>query len=233
MRVAIIQSNYIPWRGYFDIIDDVDLFIIYDDVQYTKNDWRNRNKIKSQNGWEWLTIPIKLMKLNQLIKNTAIDYSHNWQNKHEKKLYQNYSKADYFQSYIEKFIFLIGKNYSSISELNVVLIEWIMQILKIKTSTKMSHDFLLSNKKTARLIDLLTQVGASSYLSGPSAANYLDVELFQRHGIRLEFKSYDYPPYPQLWGEFVGEVSVLDLLFNTGPEARRYLKSRTPNRQVV
>lgn len=233
MRVGIIQSNYVPWRGYFDFIDDVDLFIFYDDVKYTKGDWRNRNKIKSQQGLEWLTIPVKFLKLNQLIKDTAIDYSQKWQKYHEKKLNQNYSKALHYNTYINDFVSIINITYSSISELNVVLCKWIMKMLEIHTPTKMSHDFYLSGNKTARLIDLLTQVSATSYLSGSSAAAYLDMELFRQTGIQLEFKSYDYAPYPQLWGEFTGEVTVLDLLFNTGPEARKYLKSRTSNRIVL
>lgn len=233
MRVGIIQSNYVPWRGYFDFIDDVNLFIFYDDVKYTKGDWRNRNKIKAKQGLEWLTVPVNFKKLNQLIENTPIDYSQKWQKHHKKKLFQNYIKAKYFNEYIDEFVSLINNFYPSISALNVVLCKWIMTILEIETPTKMSHDFALSGNKTARLIDLLTQVGATSYLSGPAAAAYMDMELFGRQGIQLEFKSYDYPPYPQLWGEFTGEVSVLDLLFNTGPEARKYLKSRTPNRIIL
>jgi WbqC-like protein family len=231
--VGVIQSNFVPWRGYFDFIDDVELFIFYDDVKYTKGDWRNRNKIKSQQGLEWLTVPVKFNKLDQLIENTPIDYSQKWQTLHKKKLFQNYSKAEYFSAYIDEFLSIIDNDYSSISELNVVLCKWIMKILEIQTPVKMSHDFCLSGNKTVRLVDLLTQVSATSYLSGPSARAYLDMELFQQHNIRLEYKSYDYLPYPQLWGEFVGEVSVLDLLFNTGPEARKYLKSRSSNRIIL
>ena len=116
MRVGVIQSNYIPWRGYFDFIDDVDIFSIYDDVKYTKGDWRNRNKIKTQQGLEWITVPVKYNKLNQLIEGTPIDYSRNWQKHHEKKIIQNYGKANYFSEYINDFILIINNNYSRIPQ---------------------------------------------------------------------------------------------------------------------
>jgi hypothetical protein len=232
MRVAIIQSNYIPWRGYFDFIDDVDLFIFYDDVQFTRRDWRNRNKIKTSHGLAWLTVPIqKNEKL--FIMDTVIDYSKDWQKTHFGSLYYNYHKAPFWDDYFNEFRTILLRNFSSISELNIHLCHWCMEILNIATPTRRSQELKSTGSKTARLIDILTKVGADTYLSGPAAAGYLDLELFRRHGIRLEYKSYDYPPYPQLWGGFAGEVAILDLLFNTGPKARRYLKSQTPNQQVV
>jgi glutaredoxin-related protein len=233
MRVGIIQSNYIPWRGFFDFIDDVDLFIFHDDLQYTKSDWRNRNRIKTPQGWQWLTVPVKQGHTRRLIMETQIDYSRQWQKMHFNKLQANYYAAPFMDNFLDDFMSIINQEFSKISDLNVALCRWVMEVLEIRTPLRFSPEFSPVGKKTARLIDILTKVGADAYLSGPAAAGYLDVELFRRHGIRLEFKSYDYPSYPQLWGEFVGEVSVLDLLFNTGPEARRYLKSRTPNRQVV
>lgn len=232
MKVGIIQSNFIPWRGYFDFIDDVDLFIFYDDVQYSKNDWRNRNKLKTVNGAEWITVPVRSFSLSQLIQETPIDYR-GWGKKHKKQIIQWYAKARFFKQYCDELFAILEVKYETISELNVTLCRWIMKKLEISTLTRMSSEFLLNGSKTERLIDLLEKVGATIYVSGPAGRSYLDEKLFQEAGISLEYKNYDYPTYPQLWGDFVGEVSVLDLLFNTGPEARKYLKSTKPNEVVV
>ena len=223
MRVGVIQSNYIPWRGYFDFIDSVDLFVFHDDLQYTKNDWRNRNKILTPDGLRWLTVPVKYKQVSQLIEEVPIDYSQDWRQQHLNQLEANYRRAPFYQSYIHQFAGIITAEYSSISDLNVALCKWIMGILGIRTPIRMSRELGLSGTKSERLIDLLTKVGCTRYLSGPSASAYLDVKLFEQHGIEVEYKSYDYPRYPQLQGNFEGGVSILDLLFNTGPDAVRYL----------
>jgi hypothetical protein len=232
MKVSIIQSNYIPWRGYFDFIDDMDLTVFYDDVQYTKNDWRNRNKLKTVNGAEWITVPVHKLSLSQLIQETPIDYR-GWEKKHIKSIIQWYAKAHFFKDYSEELFAILEVKYATISELNITLCHWIMQKLEIDTPARMSSEFILHGSKTERLIDLLKQIGAVTYVSGPAGKGYLDERLFREAGIGLEYKSYDYPAYPQLWGEFISEVTVLDLLFNTGPEARNYLKSRSPNQLAV
>lgn len=233
MKVAVIQSNYVPWRGYFDFIDSVDLFVFYDDLQYTTRDWRNRNRIVTPDGLRWLTVPVNYTKRSQRIDEVPIDYRQNWQERHFHQLETNYRRAPSFQTYVHQFTSIINQEFSSISELNVALCKWIMRLLDIRTPTCMSRELKLSGTKSERLIELLTKVGATSYLSGPSAAAYLDLELFHRQGLRVEYKSYDYPPYPQLRGEFHGDASILDLLFNTGPDARQYLKSCAPNRVVA
>lgn len=232
MRVGVIQSNYIPWRGYFDFIDDVDLFIFYDDVQYTKGTWRNRNRIKSANGLQWITVPVKHDRLAKRIDETRIDASRKWQVKHLKSMRASYGRAPHLAPYLDQYAEIIHAGHEILSDLNVALCKWIMGALGIKTTVRMSREYKLSGTKTERLIDLLTQVGASRYLSGPAGRAYLDGDLFRAHGITLEYKSYDYAPYPQLWGEFDGAVTVLDLLFHTGPEARNHLKSSSPNREA-
>ena len=233
MKVGIIQSNYVPWRGYFDFIDAVDLFIFYDDVQYTTRDWRNRNRIVTPDGLRWLTVPVNYEKRSQLIDEVGIDYSQNWQQRHLHQLETNYRRAPFFQTYAPQFAGIITQRFAGISELNVALCKWIMQVLDIRTPTLMSRELNASGSKTERLLDLLTKVEATSYLSGPSAEAYLDLELFHRHGIRVEYKSYDFLHYPQFRGGFRGEASILDLLFNTGPDARQYLKTCAPNRVVA
>jgi WbqC-like protein family len=234
MKVGVIQSNYVPWRGYFDFIDDVDLFIFYDDVMYGQGKkWRNRNRIKTRYGTRWITVPLRHGRSLKLINEVTIDYSSTWQATHYNQLYENYRAAPYWKSYIDQFVAIIEKQYPSISDLNVTLCKWIMDALQINTQVRMSHEFDLGFDKKKRLIDLLVRVGATSYVTGPNTEPYTDLVLFRAHEIDLEFKSYDYEPYPQLWSGFSAQLSVLDLLFNIGPEARKYLKSITPNRVAV
>lgn len=232
MRVGIIQSNYIPWRGYFDFIDSVELFIFHDDLRYTKGDWRNRNKIKTANGLKWITVPVKYHKTSQLICETQIDYSTNWQVTHRNQLQTNYMAAPFFKDMLAIWEEGVMHGDLTISQLNVRLIMLICSYLRITTPLVMSSDYRVMGTKTERLIRLLKEVGATVYLSGPSAKNYLDENLFQGNGISLEYKTYDYKPYPQLWGEFEGAVTVLDLIANCGPDAKSFLKSTTPNTEL-
>lgn len=234
MKVGIIQSNYIPWRGYFDFIDDVDVFVFYDDVMYGHGKrWRNRNKIKTRYGTRWITVPLRHGKGTRLINEVAIDYSNNWQVAHVNQLYENYRTAPYWNRYIEKFAAIIEKQYSNISDLNVILCRWIMEVLEINTQIRLSQEFELKGDKRERPMDLLLKLGATSYLTGPNTESYTDLDLFRINNIDLEFKSYDYESYQQLWGRFLPEVSVLDLLFNMGPQSRQYLKSVTPNKIAI
>lgn len=232
MKVGIIQSNYIPWRGYFDFIDDVDVFIFHDDIQFTKNDWRNRNRIKTDRGTIWLTVPVHYKSVSQTICNTPIDYSQRWNYSHIHQVTQWYAKAPFFKYYSEEFFSLLRVPYQSVSALNIALCRWIMEKLNIQTSLRMSLNLDVKGSKTERVVHLLQKVGGDCYLSGPAARAYLDEKMLWNAGIRLEYKSYDYPSYLQLWGDFIGEVTVMDLLFNMGPDARTYIKSLTPN-QVV
>lgn len=227
MKVGMIQSNYLPWRGYFDFVDDVDLFIFYDDVQYTHRDWRNRNKIKTNNGTNWITVPV-IHNSNTLINNAMIDYSQNWVDKHIKTISFAYSKAEYFSYYSDQLFELLSNKYKTISELNITLIKWIMSVLNIKTELRMSDEFGIDGDKYNRPLKILKKIGATKYLSGPAAKDYTDEEEFKRNGIILEYKSYDYPEYPQLWGGFEKNVSVIDLIFNCGPYSKNYLKSLSP-----
>ena len=233
MRVGVIQSNYVPWRGYFDFIDSVDLFVFHDDLQYTKNDWRNRNRIVTPDGLRWLTVPVSYKKVSQRIDEVPVDYRQEWAKQHLNQLEANYRRAPFFQTYAPDFARIIARDFASISELNVALCKWIMEILDIRTPVLMSRNLKVSGTKSERLIDLLTTVNATTYLSGPSAAAYLDLPLFQQHGFRVEYKSYDYPTYSQCHPGFCGDASILDLLFNTGPDARQYMKSGAPNRAVA
>jgi len=233
MKVGIIQSNYLPWKGYFDFIDDVDLFVFHDDLQYTKNDWRNRNKIKTQSGLKWLTVPVKYNSVSQLISETPIDNSQNWQKKHLNQLKENYQSAGYFSQIYAELNEIICIKYPTISELNISLIKWVMKKLNINTPVIHSRELKPAGSRTERLIDILTKLNADTYLSGPSASEYLDLELFRNTGIGLEYKSYSYLEYNQQFLPFEHGVTILDLIFNIGIGDRKYFKSLIPGQIII
>ena len=225
MRVGVIQSNYLPWRGYFDFIDSVDLFIFHDDIQYTKNDWRNRNKIKTANGATWITVPVHYKFTNQIISDTEIDYSQPWNKKQINMLDQWYKRAPHYHIYRDNLKELLEIKYTTISHLNIELIRWCMNILGIETNIILSSSLDLHGTKTERLIDILKKVDATEYLSGPSAKNYLNEDLFIKNKILLKYKYYKYSNYPQIWGDFIDGLSILDLMFNVGGDSMKFLKS--------
>lgn len=233
MRVGVIQSSFIPWRGYFDFIASVDAFVFHDDIQYTKGDWRNRNKIKTAKGTEWLTVPVSYKCVSQLICETRIDYSTSWGKKHLSLWQAHYRTAPYFEVANDILSPLTCTEDKTISQLNIRLIRRVCSYLNIATPMVVSSELALEGRKTDRLICLLKKLGATCYLSGPSADAYLEKEAFRRNGIRLEYKSYDYSPYPQLWGPFEGTVTVLDLIANCGPDARSHIRSQTPDKNII
>lgn len=233
MRVGVIQSSFIPWRGYFDFIASVDVFVFHDDIQYTKGDWRNRNKLKTPNGTEWITVPVCYKSVSQLICETSIDHSTNWGERHMRLWGEHYRAASYLCDVKEILDGLGRGGCKTISQLNIMLIKRICNYFGITTPLMLSSELALKGEKTARLMDLLKKLNASTYLSGPSADAYLDKEAFRAHGICLEYKSYDYDPYPQLWGAFDGAVSVLDLIANCGQEAKLHIQSKSENKIIV
>jgi hypothetical protein len=233
MRVGIIQSNYLPWRGYFDFIDDVDLFIFLDDVQYTTRDWRNRNLLKTPKGTSWITVPVKYQTRSQLICETLIDYSQEWQIAHTSKFLTYYSNAPFHREVLLLWKEALSTFDETISQLNVRLTKMLCSYLGITTPTIMSSELKVDGSKADRLIGLLKAVNASTYLAGPSSRNYLDEKQFRKEKIGLEYKTYEYNAYIQLWDDFVSNVSIIDLIANLGLESRKNIKSRKPNEIVV
>lgn len=225
-KIAILQSNYIPWKGYFDIIAAVDEFILYDDMQFTKNDWRNRNRIKTPTGAQWLSIPVG-SDIHRRIRDVPLPATA-WAQQHWKTLSLNYRAAEHYERVAAWLAPLYLDNACrDLSSFNRTTIEAICEHLDIDTRISNSWDYRLAEGKTERLVDLCRQAGGSVYVSGPSARGYLDESLFRAAGIEVEWMRYGpYPEYPQLWGPFVHEVSVLDLLFNCGDDAPRYLSGR-------
>lgn len=224
MRVAILQSNYIPWKGYFDIIAQVDRFIFHDDLQYTKGDWRNRNKIKSHSGVTWLTIPCGTDEKRLICDVVLVDPA--WQKKHWDLLYRSYAKTPYFSYYRDFFedIYLNNK-WRNLSDMNQHIIKKIStEILGVDVVFDDSRHYHLQHKKGARVVELLHKVGATQYLSGPAAKDYLDPNEFIAAKIELKWMNYDhYPEYPQLFPPFCHYVTILDLLFNVGCDFKSYM----------
>lgn len=222
--VVVLQSNYIPWKGYFDLIHDADLFIFYDDLQFTKNDWRNRNKIKTPKGAEWITIPVGA-DAHRLICEVEIKDSF-WQTKHWKTIQQHYGKCPHFARYQAFFeeVYL-GRQWGNLSELNHHLIRSISEeLLNLKTEFRDSREYRLSGQKLDRLMELVTTAEAGRYISGPAAKDYIEPARFTEAGVELVWKDYSgYPEYPQRFPPFEHGVSILDLLFNVGPDAPWYI----------
>jgi len=220
-KVAILQSNYIPWKGYFDIIHDVDIFVYYDEVKYTKNDWRNRNKIYPKNGLQWLTIPISKDAVRLKISEVLLGNEH-WQEQHYKSMAFSYGKSSHFGQIdmLAQDIYL-QHHWSSLSELNQYVIEKIARYIGIETRFVDSRDLVLAGDRVERLISILQQLGADEYVSGPSARAYLHghEHLFTENQIRLVYKDYTgYPSYPQLATPFEHAVSIVDMIANIDHE---------------
>lgn len=227
MIVVILQPSYIPWRGYFHQVHQADLFIFYDDVQYDKHGWRNRNQIKTAQGKQWLTIPVHSKGVTEgiSIKDVRIDWSKPWAKNHLKALTYSYSKAPYFKDYLPLLESFYGRQDEYIADFTIETTIELSRKLGI-TSTRFLRSSELSGiegQKTDRLIEILQRVGATHYISGPSARNYIEQEKFEEANISLEYIAYEYPEYPQLYPPFDQGVSLLDTLFMTGPQALNYI----------
>jgi hypothetical protein len=221
-RVAILQSNYLPWRGYFDLIHDVDLFIFYDDVQYTHSDWRHRNKLMTRDGPRWLTIPAG-HDLKRLICEVEIS-DQSWKGKHRSIIEQNYRNARFIKETQSLLDFLYENSITNLSDYNQRAIKHLSDILGIRTQFTDSRLLAVTGRKTERLIGILEKVGATTYISGPSARDYIDESMFIEAGIQLVYKEYPaYPAYQQCFSPFSPFVTVLDLLLNMGLEAPCYI----------
>ena len=235
MNVVILQPSYIPWRGYFDQIRRANLFIFYDDIQYDKHGWRNRNQIKTAQGKQWLTIPVHSHGVTEgiPIKDVRIDWSKPWPKNHLKALTVSYSKAPYFKKYLPLIDSFYARHDETLADFTIATTEAITRALGILTTRFMRSSEILgiNGQKTDRLIQILSKVGAKHYISGPSAHNYIEQDKFDAAGITLEYIKYDYPEYEQLYPPFEPFVSMLDLLFMNGERALDYIvnmQEKTP-----
>jgi WbqC-like protein family len=230
--VAIVQSSYIPWKGYFDLIRAADEFILLDEAQFTKRDWRSRNRIKTKDGLCWLTIPVHSKgRFEQRIMDTTIS-DPSWSERHWRTIQGAYARAPFFETYAPQVRALYDTPPSDrLSDVNRSLTEGLCRMLDITTPIRWSSEYHPREGRNERLIDLCVKSGATDYLSGPSARGYMDEAAFASAGVTVHYVDYSgYREYPQPYPPFEHAVSVLDLLFSTGPRAGDYLKDLSPSR---
>jgi hypothetical protein len=225
-KAIITQSNYIPWKGYFDSIAAVDIFVVYDDMQYTKRDWRNRNLIKTPQGLKWLSIPVEVSgKYFQKIRDTKIA-DKKWPGSHWDIIKQNYKLAPCFKEmsgWIEEMYRTC--EYDNLTDVNLHFINHINAFLDIKTEIRFSSEFNLAEEKTERLVNICKDIGATDYYSGPAAKAYMNENMFSQNNVAVHYWDYsNYPEYTQLYPPFEHGLSVLDLILNTGNAANAFLK---------
>jgi hypothetical protein len=226
-RIAVVQSNYLPWKGYFDLIAAVDEFVLFDAFQYTRRSWRNRNRIKTPQGVQWLTVPVLAAPQRTSISEVRIA-SQDWAEQHLKTLRMAYGRAPYFDEIATMIEEASSARFEHLSDLNHALIRRICAYLGIRTVIRSHRDYEAVNHRQLRLRDICLMAGASVYVSGPTAKCYLDESLMEAAGIGVEWFDYaGYAEYRQLWGPFVHEVSIIDLLFNHGPGSIDYLKANS------
>ena len=221
MRLVILQPSYLPWLGYFDQMFKSDVFVLYDDVQFDKNGWRNRNRIKTPQGPQWLTVPVLTKGRNfPLNREIEINNSVSWQTRHLKSIIQNYSRAPFFDKYISQFESILTQTWRFLIDLNMALIHKLVGQLGMEANLHLSSDLGIGKMgKTERLVEICRYFGADTFLEGDAGKEYIDEALFQGAGIQLEFHRYQHPVYGQLYGDFLPYLSVIDLIFNHGEDS--------------
>lgn len=222
--IAIHQPQYLPWLGYFDKIDRCNIFIFLDNVQFKKNEWQNRNRIKTTKGWQWLTLPV-IHKFPQKIFEVEINNTVQWGKKHLNSLITNYSRAPYFKKYIEFFEQTYARNWEYLVDINIHIIEYLAKAMGISNKKFFrASEFKPCEGKCERLVDLCKLAGGNIYLSGKEGAKYMDLDNFEKENIQVMFQNYTHPQYLQLFGSFEPFLSVIDLLFNCGPDSLSILR---------
>lgn len=227
MKIAISQPTYLPWIGYFDIIRQVDVFVFLDNVQFSKQSWQQRNKIKSPNGALWLSVPVfKTNRYGQLIKDVVISNEDFWE-KHAKTIESNYRKADYFHEYHKDVVKIMQLNNKKLVDLNVNLIKFFMDILGIKTQTTLASQLKVNGKRSELLVNICKELGASQYFSTIGAKTYLleEIELFWNNNIEVYFHNYEHPTYRQNYPPFIPYLAIIDLIYNEGPNSYKIIAS--------
>lgn len=225
MIVGIHQPNYLPYIGFFDKLRKSDVFVIYDDAQFTKGDFQQRNRIRIHHGWKWLTVPIekKHIPINQIkIRNDVEIEGTTWQEAHFKEIYDNYKKAPYYPSFEKDIRRIYEQQYGMLIDVNIKLIEFLMKSFEINTEIVYSSEFGFSSKSTERLVDLVSAIGGDVYLSGPMGKDYLDLRLFKDKNIQVSFQDFRHPVYKQQYDGFEPNMSAIDALLNAGPEVVNY-----------
>ena len=219
MIVAVHQPQYLPWLGYFDKMDRADLFVLLDTVQFKKNEWQNRNRIKTAQEWQWLTVPVAY-RFPQRINQVEINLRTNWARKHLLAMRINYSKAPYFSDYFDPFEKILLEKWQGIAALNIRLVRALTELLRISTPLRLASELgHLPEGPDERLIAICQHMGAEVYLAGMGGKDYMNLEKFEKTGIEVVFQEFKHPVYPQLYGDFLPNLSVVDLLFNCGKQS--------------
>ena len=219
MIIAVHQPNYLPYPGFFKKMDQCDLFVIYDDAQFNGRDFQHRNRIKTFQGWKWLTVPVekKSIPINEIrIKNELNKKDMRWQDVHFSEINRNYKDTQYFHIYKDKIKDIYDQTYTKLIDLNLSLINSLSHAFNIKTKTILSSELGLNSKSTQRLVDIIRVLDGDTYLSGPIGDEYQDIQLFDNNGINVIYQDFTYPTYKQLYGEFILNLSAIDVLFNAG-----------------
>jgi hypothetical protein len=220
MIISVHQPQYLPWLGFFDKIDKSDCFVFLDNVQYKKREFQNRNKIRTKNGWIWLTVPVVSKgRYTQKIREVQIDNSVNWAEKHLKNMLANYSHAAHFKQYFGFFQDLYSSKWDKLTELNIAIIKKILEFLGISKQIYLESQLDISSEKSLRIIDICKKLNADTYLSGLGGKDYLDQGLFKKNNIKLIFQDFSHPQYPQLFKPFIPYMSIIDLLNNCGKDS--------------
>lgn len=233
MIVAVHQPQYLPWLGYFDKMRRADVFCYLNDVQYKKNEWQNRNRIKTAQGWQWLTVPVRY-HFPEKIYEVKINNTTGWQKKHLQALVTNYSRAPFYKIYSAFFEDAFAQDWEFIYELNIHLLTYLREALEINTKpTVISSDLKLRDEPTDRLIDICKAVGADTYLAGQGGADYMDLQRFEKNGIKVIFQDFKHPVYAQLFADFESHLSIVDLLFNCGPESMEIISKANSEPETI
>ncbi len=223
MRVTIHQPQFMPWLGYLDKIDQADVFVVLDTVQYKKNEWQNRNRIRTAQGWQWLTVPVHYT-FGQRIHEVRIDETSDWRARHLRALALSYGKAPCHGRYAEGLQRLYRESSDHLATLNLATIRWLLDCVGITTPLRLASEMTLREEPTDRLIDICRAVGATRYLAGAGAQAYVDVGRFEASGIELEIQEFHSPTYPQCYAPFLPGLSAVDLLLNCGDHALTRLR---------
>lgn len=221
--ISIHQPVYLPWLGFFKKIISSDIFVFLDDVQYEKNGWQNRNKIRTNDGEIWVTVPVN-SKSKTLLKDITIDNSSNWAKKHSKSISHNYSKAKFFDKHWNDFERIYQKKIDRLIDLNLEIIKLLMKKLKIQTKTILASELKISEQGSQRILEICKALGADSYLSGSVGKDYLKLNDFTDNSINVNFQNFKHPIYNQVFEPFHPNMSAIDLLYNEGEQSERILK---------
>jgi WbqC-like protein len=225
--VAVLQPGFLPWLGFFDQMLRSDVFVVYDDVQFDKHGWRNRNRIKTANGIAWLTVPVRHGGLHgQSIQDVKIDSSNHWARKLIATIRQAYAHAPHREPYAGQLAEVLAEPWESLLQLDLQIIELMARWLDVETQVVKASDLGIQGTQSGRLVEICRHFGADHYLSGNASKAYLDTQLFEKANIEIVWQDYVHPRYPQLHGEFVPYLSALDLILNVGPESPMILKGK-------